>query len=137
MQGSANLNVMIKAARKAGRSLVKDFREVENLQVSIKGRGRLREPADIAAETIIREELMGARPTYGWLAEEGRRGRGQGPDPALDRRSAGRHHELPARHAALGGVDRAGAQGRDRGRRDLRPGQGRDVLCREGRRAPG
>ena len=35
MQGSANLNIMIKAARKAGRSLVKDFREVENLQVSI------------------------------------------------------------------------------------------------------
>ena len=39
MQGSANLNIMIKAARKAGRSLVKDFREVENLQVSMKGAG--------------------------------------------------------------------------------------------------
>jgi hypothetical protein len=39
MQGSANLNLMIKAARKAGRSLVKDFREVENLQVSTKGPG--------------------------------------------------------------------------------------------------
>ena len=36
---SANMNVMIKAARKAGRSLVKDFREVENLQVSVKGAG--------------------------------------------------------------------------------------------------
>ena len=36
---SANLNVMIKAARKAGRALVKDFREVENLQVSVKGAG--------------------------------------------------------------------------------------------------
>jgi myo-inositol-1(or 4)-monophosphatase len=35
MQGSANLNIMIKAARKAGRSLSKDFREVENLQVSM------------------------------------------------------------------------------------------------------
>ena len=39
MQGSANLNVMIKAARKAGRSLLKDFGEVENLQVSMKGAG--------------------------------------------------------------------------------------------------
>ena len=39
MVGSANLNIMIKAARKAGRSLVKDFREVENLQVSMKGAG--------------------------------------------------------------------------------------------------
>ncbi|MDM7458030.1 MAG: inositol monophosphatase, partial [Paracoccus sp. (in: a-proteobacteria)] len=39
MMASANLNVMIKAARKAGRTLVKDFREVENLQVSVKGAG--------------------------------------------------------------------------------------------------
>lgn len=70
MQGSANLNLMIKAARKAGRSLVKDFREVENLQVSVKGAGDFVSRADIAAEKIIRAELMGARPTYGWLAEE-------------------------------------------------------------------
>ena len=46
MQGSANLNVMIKAARKAGRSLVKDFREVENLQVSAKGPGDFVTKAD-------------------------------------------------------------------------------------------
>ncbi len=70
MQGSANLNVMIKAARKAGRSLVKDFREVENLQVSTKGAGDFVSRADIAAEKIIREELTEARPNYGWLAEE-------------------------------------------------------------------
>jgi len=70
MQGSANLNLMIKAARAAGRSLVKDFREVENLQVSMKGAGDFVSKADIAAEKIIREELMGARPNYGWLAEE-------------------------------------------------------------------
>ena len=43
---SANLNVMIKAARKAGRSLVKDFREVENLQVSVKGAGDFVSKAD-------------------------------------------------------------------------------------------
>lgn len=70
MQGSANLTVMIKAARKAGRSLVKDFREVENLQVSAKGPGDFVTRADLAAEAILKEELLGARPNYGWLAEE-------------------------------------------------------------------
>ena len=71
MKGSANLNVMVKAARRAGRSLVKDFREVENLQVGSKGPGDFVSKADIAAQAIIKEELMGARPNYGWLAEEG------------------------------------------------------------------
>ncbi|MEM6824396.1 MAG: inositol monophosphatase family protein [Pseudomonadota bacterium] len=70
MQGSANLNVMVKAARKAARSLVKDFREVENLQVSSKGAGDFVSRADIASEKIIRDELMGTRPNYGWLGEE-------------------------------------------------------------------
>ncbi|SCZ54831.1 myo-inositol-1(or 4)-monophosphatase [Epibacterium ulvae] len=79
MIGSANLNVMIKAARAAGRSLVKDFREVENLQVSMKGAGDFVSRADIAAEKILKEELRGARPTYGWLAEEG--GEEAGEDP--------------------------------------------------------
>lgn len=79
MIGSANLNVMIKAARKAGRSLAKDFREVENLQVSRKGPGDFVSKADIAAEAILKEELMGARPTYGWMAEEG--GETPGEDP--------------------------------------------------------
>ncbi|MGV6850424.1 MAG: inositol monophosphatase family protein [Marinibacterium sp.] len=71
MTGSANLNIMIKAARRAGRSLTKDFREVENLQVSTKGPGDFVSKADIAAEEILKEELLGARPTYGWLGEEG------------------------------------------------------------------
>ncbi len=79
MQGSANLNIMIKAARKAGRSLVKDFREVENLQVSMKGAGDFVSKADLAAEKILREELMGARPTYGWMAEESEEVAGQDP----------------------------------------------------------
>lgn len=79
MIGSANLNIMIKAARKAGRSLVKDFREVENLQVSSKGAGDFVSKADIAAEKVIKDELMGARSTYGWLAEEG--GGEGGADP--------------------------------------------------------
>lgn len=79
MQGSANLNLMIKAARAAGRSLVKDFREVENLQVSMKGAGDFVSRADIAAEQIIREELMAARPNYGWLAEESAAEEGKDP----------------------------------------------------------
>jgi len=70
MQGSANLNIMIKAARLAGRSLAKDFREVENLQVSMKGAGDFVSRADFAAEKIIRDELMGARKNYGWVGEE-------------------------------------------------------------------
>lgn len=70
MQGSANLNIMIKAARRAGRSLSKDFREVENLQVTAKSAGDFVSRADIAAEAILREDLMEARPNYGWFAEE-------------------------------------------------------------------
>jgi len=79
MQGSANLNIMTKAARKAGRSLVKDFREVENLQVSMKGAGDFVSRADIAAEQIIREELTEARPNYGWLGEESEAAEGKDP----------------------------------------------------------
>ncbi|MDO5705969.1 MAG: inositol monophosphatase family protein [Paracoccus sp. (in: a-proteobacteria)] len=76
---SANLNVMIKAARKAGRSLVKDFREVENLQVSVKGAGDFVSRADREAERIIKEDLRGARPNYGWIGEE--TGEEAGEDP--------------------------------------------------------
>jgi myo-inositol-1(or 4)-monophosphatase len=79
MQGSANLNIMMKAARKAGRSLVKDFREVENLQVSSKGAGDFVSRADIAAEKILKDELIGARPNYGWMAEESAAEEGKDP----------------------------------------------------------
>ncbi|MEZ5796216.1 MAG: inositol monophosphatase family protein [Paracoccaceae bacterium] len=79
MQGSANLNLMIKAARKAARSLIKDFREVENLQVSSKGPGDFVSRADREAERLIKEELLGGRPTYGWLGEE--TGATDGQDP--------------------------------------------------------
>ena len=79
MQGSANLNVMIKAARKAGRSLVKDFREVEALTVTMKGAGDFVSRADKRAEEIIEEELMAARPSYGFLGEES--GEKEGEDP--------------------------------------------------------
>ena len=79
MAGSANLNVMMKVARKAGRGLVKDFGEVENLQVSAKGPGDFVSRADKQAEEIIREELMEARPTYGFLGEEGSEIEGKDP----------------------------------------------------------
>ncbi len=69
-QASANVNVMIKAARKAARSLLRDFGEVENLQVSSKGPGDFVSRADTKAEALIREELTEARPNYGWLGEE-------------------------------------------------------------------
>lgn len=79
MIGSANLNIMMKAARAAGRSLAKDFREVENLQTSRKGPADFVSKADIEAERILREELTEARPTYGWLGEES--GESEGKDP--------------------------------------------------------
>ena len=79
MPRSANLNIMIKAARSAGRSLVKDFREVENLQVSSKSAGDFVSRADITAEKIIKDMLLAARPTYGWIGEES--GETAGKDP--------------------------------------------------------
>ena len=63
MAGSANLNVMMKTARKAGRALLKDFTEVENLQVSTKGPGDFVSRADKQAEATIREDLLYARPS--------------------------------------------------------------------------
>ncbi len=68
---SANMNVMAEAAEKAGRSLIRDFGEVENLQVSRKGPGDFVSTADLKAEKIIVETLQKARPTYGFLLEEG------------------------------------------------------------------
>jgi len=78
-QASANLNIMIKAARMAARKLVRDFGEVENLQVSMKGAGDFVSRADLRAEAIIREELTEARPNYGWLGEESEEVKGEDP----------------------------------------------------------
>ena len=78
MLRSALLNVMIKAARKAGRTLKRDFGEVEHLQVSLKGPANFVTAADRRAEEIVYEELAHARPGYGFLGEEG--GRREGPD---------------------------------------------------------
>ncbi|AXS41820.1 inositol monophosphatase family protein [Breoghania sp. L-A4] len=70
MARSALLNVMVKAATKAGRTLARDFGEVENLQVSRKGPGDFVSAADHRAEEIIQEVLAQARPGYGFLMEE-------------------------------------------------------------------
>ncbi len=71
MARSALLNVMVQAAIKAGRSLTKDFGEVENLQVSKKGPADFVSNADKRAEQIVFDELTKARPTYSFLMEEG------------------------------------------------------------------
>ncbi len=70
MARSALMNVMIQAVMKAGRSLARDFGEVQNLQVSLKGPGDYVSQADHRAEKILREELERVRPGYGFLMEE-------------------------------------------------------------------
>src|SRR5690349_11070879 len=79
MQHSAILNVMIKAAHRAARSLKRDLGELEHLQVSLKGPRNFVTAADHKAEAIVREELAKARPDYGFLGEEG------GARPGTDR----------------------------------------------------
>jgi myo-inositol-1(or 4)-monophosphatase len=71
MHHSALLNVMIRAAQRAGRSLKRDLGEVEQLQVSLKGPRNFVTAADQRAEEIVRQELAKARPDYGFLGEEG------------------------------------------------------------------
>ena len=77
MLRSALLNVMVKAAHKASRRLKRDFGEVEHLQVSLKGPANFVTAADRRAEEILHDELIKARPGYGFLGEEG--GRRAGP----------------------------------------------------------
>lgn len=67
---SALVTVMIKAAEKAAKRLVRDFGELENLQVSKKGPADYVSRADIMAEKTIKEELLKARPDFGFLGEE-------------------------------------------------------------------
>ncbi len=78
MPASALMNVMTQAARKAGRGLARDFGEVEQLQVSVKGPADFVTAADMRAEKILFEELSKARPGYGFLMEE--RGLVEGAD---------------------------------------------------------
>jgi myo-inositol-1(or 4)-monophosphatase len=76
---SALINVMTRAADKAARGLRRDFGEIEQLQVSLKGPGNFVSTADSRAEKLIRQELSHARPGYGFLMEES--GASAGSDP--------------------------------------------------------
>ena len=67
---SANLNIMIKASDKASKVLIRDFGEIENLQVSKKGPTDFITNSDLRAEQIIMEEFKKARPNYSFITEE-------------------------------------------------------------------
>ncbi|MBI0435198.1 inositol monophosphatase family protein [Roseomonas sp. KE0001] len=67
---SPALNVVVAAAQKAGRRLLRDFGEVEQLQVSMKGPGDFVSQADMRAEETLRAELGRARPGFAFLGEE-------------------------------------------------------------------
>ena len=67
---SALINVMSRAADKAARGLRRDFGEVEQLQVSVKGPGNFVSTADHKAEKVLRQELQHGRPDYSFLMEE-------------------------------------------------------------------
>jgi myo-inositol-1(or 4)-monophosphatase len=77
MQQSALINVMVKAARRAGRSLSRDLGEIENLQVSMKGPANFVSAADRRAEEMLYTDLTKARPGYGFIGEEGGTREGQ------------------------------------------------------------
>ena len=77
MLHSALINVMIKAARRAGRSLSRDLGEIENLQVSLKGPANFVSAADKRAEEMLYSDLTKARPGYGFIGEEGGTREGQ------------------------------------------------------------
>ena len=67
---SPNINVMVKACRKAAKILIRDFGEVEKLQVSVKGPGDFVTVSDKKVEKILIDELQRARPNYSILSEE-------------------------------------------------------------------
>ena len=67
---SPNLNIMIKASEKASKILIRDFGEVEKLQVSVKGPSDFVSSADTKAEKIIIEELGKARKNFSIISEE-------------------------------------------------------------------
>ena len=120
---SALINVMVKAARRAGRSLKRDLGEIEHLQVSLKGPANFVTKADKRAEEMLYEDLAKARPGYGFIGEEG--GTREGADKShtwiVD--PARRHHQLPARHSAICDLDRPAARRHHHRRRDLQSRQ--------------
>ena len=67
---SPQINLISKACLKASKSLIRDFGEIENLQVSSKGPGDFVSSADKRTEKILIEELQKAHPEYGIVTEE-------------------------------------------------------------------
>ena len=67
---SAHMTVMQNAAQRASKRLLRDFAEVEQLQVSVKGPGDFVSQADLRAEQTLRDDLAKARPGYAFLMEE-------------------------------------------------------------------
>ena len=67
---SPQINLITKACMKASRSLIRDFGEIENLQVSTKGPGDFVSSADKRTEKILIDELQKAHPEYGIITEE-------------------------------------------------------------------
>ena len=67
---SANINVMVKACRKASKTIIRDFGEIEKLQVSLEGPGDYVTASDKKVEEILINELRIARPNYSILSEE-------------------------------------------------------------------
>lgn len=75
---SALINVMVRSVEKAGKALLRDFGEVEHLQVSRKGPGNFVSTADQKSEAILKEELGRARPDFGfWMEESGKLNEGK------------------------------------------------------------
>ncbi len=79
MPRSALMTVMVRAVLAAGKGLRRDFNEVEQLQVSVKGPGDFVSAADRRAEEVLRRELEKARPGFSFLMEES--GASEGTDP--------------------------------------------------------
>lgn len=80
MAASPTMTIMIAAVRKAARGVQRDFGELSNLQVSVKGPGDYVTAADKRCEKVLRAELEKARPGYGFLMEEGGELKGTDPD---------------------------------------------------------
>ena len=117
------MTVMTGAAIKAGRGLKRDFGEVSELQVSMKGPGDFVSLADKRAEKTLYQELAKARPGYGFVLEEGGRVEGTDKSSHLAHRSARCDDQLPARDPVVRDLNRAGARRADHRWRHLQSSQ--------------
>jgi TPR repeat protein len=103
---SALLNVMVKAARARRPQPQARLRRGRASAGVAEGPGQFRHQGRQARRGDAVRRAAKARPGYGFLGEEGGTPRRRRQDPHLDRRSARRHHQLPARHSAIRDLDR-------------------------------